>query len=229
MAKDRRRHIHIICKWVSISLYVCGGIIMLIALIFFPMYYLLRKRNAEKDQDGVQKLLKTICCLQGGIVIFFSLLSTGILAVILPLLDSFILFKRGIFLYLYFEIVLPTVLALTTITVFYFVHVTVFYSLNIHGIRYYKPEYIKAFITFQYFLLIFFNTVVSITSIFFSTILHQFWIFFLGNLIISCSTFLWIFNTGVSITVHANMINEINNRKENFRYLNNHEIDIAKN
>ena len=175
------------------------------------------------------EFLETICCRQGGIVIFFSLLATGILASILPLLNFLKLFMRGNFLYLYFKIFLPIILGLTIITVFYSLHVTVFYSLKIHVIRNEKPQYIKAFIISMCFLLIFFNTGVSITSICLSTIFHQFWIFLLRDFIIFCSTFLWIFNTGFSIIVHANMINEIYNRKENFHYLHDHEIDISKN
>ena len=104
------------------------------------------------------EFLETICCRQGGIVIFFSLLATGILASILPLLNFLKLFMRGNFLYLYFKIFLPIILGLTIITVFYSLHVTVFYSLKIHGIRNEKPQYIKAFIISMCFLLIFFNT-----------------------------------------------------------------------
>ena len=46
------------------TMYGLGGALMAMSLTMFPMCYILRKRNMNKDTEGVLKMLKIICLRQ---------------------------------------------------------------------------------------------------------------------------------------------------------------------
>ena len=67
------------------TMYGLGAVLMASALPLLPMFYLLRKRNVEKDLEGVLQMLKIICYVQSGlelIVLVFTPvpMAMGILA-----------------------------------------------------------------------------------------------------------------------------------------------------
>ena len=155
------------------TMYGLGAVLMAMSLPLLTMYYLLRKRNVEKDVKGVMQMLKIICYVQS----------------VLELLTyfSFIPFEMWISVG---TIVLPVLLVIFT-------------SLKIHGIRTRNPKYIKAFIIFQYTLYILWLIGVFIGSIYFSATLSHFWIFLLAVVFMMCSTFIWIFDMGFIITLNT--------------------------
>ena len=72
--RDGPRIFDLVCRVIAYTMYAYGGILLTLSLIFFPMYFLLRKRNLEKNQAGVMKMFKIICYANAGIMIFFSIL-----------------------------------------------------------------------------------------------------------------------------------------------------------
>jgi len=195
-ARDGTEIFDRVCYAIAYFMYAYGGVLLALALTFFPMYFLLRKRNLEKDQAGVMKMLKIICYTKAGIIIFFSFL--GICAYTFNM-------THGI------GITGPIGLVLIT-----------FASLKIHGIRTQNPRYVKAFIIFKYVLLTLFSTLVIGICIYGSAILSQFWIFLLGVVVIMWVSFLWIFYTGFSITIHTIMEN---NLKGNYKTFDNNSFE----
>jgi len=192
-----------VCYAIAYFMYAYGGVLLALALTFFPMYFLLRKRNLEKDQAGVMKMLKIICYTKAGIIIFFSFL--GICAYTFNM-------THGI------GITGPIGLGV----IFYYLLLIIFASLKIHGIRTQNPRYVKAFIIFKYVLLTLFSTLVIGICIYGSAILSQFWIFLLGVVVIMWVSFLWIFYTGFSITIHTIMEN---NLKGNYKTFDNNSFE----
>ena len=67
-----RNSFNLVPGMVSTCLNVGGGVMMVISLIFYPKYFLLKN---EKDQEGAMKILITMCYIKGGIS---SLLTVGI-------------------------------------------------------------------------------------------------------------------------------------------------------
>jgi len=202
-ARDGTEIFDRVCYAIAYFMYAYGGVLLALALTFFPMYFLLRKRNLEKDQAGVMKMLKIICYTKAGIIIFFSFL--GICAYTFNM-------THGI------GITGPIGLGV----IFYYLLLIIFASLKIHGIRTQNPRYIKAFIIFKYVLLTLFSTLVIGICIYGSAILSQFWIFLLGVVVIMWVSFLWIFYTGFSITIHTIMEN---NLKGNYKTFDNNSFE----
>jgi len=200
---DHLRIFDILYGYTSIFMYTYGGVLLALALTFFPMYFLLRKRNLEKDQAGVMKMLKIICYTKAGIIIFFSFL--GICAYTFNM-------THGI------GITGPIGMGV----IFYYLLLITFASLKIHGIRTQNPRYVKAFIIFKYVLLTLFSTLVIGICIYGSAILSQFWIFLLGVVVIMWVSFLWICYTGFSITIHTIMEN---NLKGNYKTFDNNSFE----
>lgn len=181
--------------FISMFMYTYGGILLTLALTFFPMYFLLRKRNLEKDQAGVMKMLKIICYTKAGIMIFFSIF--------------------GICAYTY-NIIHGIGMALPMVVIIFYLLLIIFASLKIHGIRTQNPKYVKAFIIFKYVLLTLFSAGVIGICTYGSAILSQFWLFLLGVVVILWVSFLWIFYTGFSITIHTIMENNLQGNYKTF-------------
>ena len=170
------------------TMYGLGAVLMAMSLPLLTMYYLLRKRNVEKDVEGVMQMLKIICYVQS----------------VLELLTyfSFIPFEMWISVG---TIVLPVLLVIFT-------------SLKIHGIRTRNPKYIKAFIIFQYTLYILWLIGVFIGSIYFSATLSHFWIFLLAVVFMMCSTFIWIFDMGFIITLNTLIEEKVSNSNSSAKF-----------
>jgi len=200
-ARDGPRIFDIVCRVLAYTMYAYGGILLVLSLTFFPMYFLLRKRNMEKNQAGVMKMLKIICYVNAGIMIFFSIL--GIMVYTFNITQGFGLIgpMAGIIFY---------VLCL------------IFNSLKVHGIRTQNQKYVKAWIIFKYILLTLFTTAVIGVSIYGSAILSQFWIFLLSVLVVLWTSFLWIFYTGFAITLHTLMEH---NLKGNYKVFDNNGFE----
>ena len=49
------------------AMYGVGAVLMASVLPLLPMFYLLRKRNVEKDVEGVMQILRSICYVQSGL------------------------------------------------------------------------------------------------------------------------------------------------------------------
>ena len=108
------------------------------------------------------------------------------------------------------------------VAIFYYKLLIIFASLKIHGIRTQNPKYVKAFIIFKYVLLTLFSIAVIGICTYGSAILSQFWIFLLGVVVIFWVSFIWIFYTGFSITIHTIMEN---NMKGNYKTFDNNSFE----
>ena len=113
------------------TMYGLGGALMAMSLPMFPMCYILRKRNMNKDTEGVLKMLKIICYVKSVIdILTFPLDTSGLQEKI----------NDGASV--------PICIPITSISLF--VIFVLFTSLKIHGIRTGNTKYIKAFIFLQY-------------------------------------------------------------------------------
>ena len=193
-----RNSFNLVPGMVSTCLNIGGGVMMVISLIFYPKYFLLKN---EKDQEGAMKILRTICYIKGGITITIisSLLTVGIFVFFCThagYIGSTSVLELTIDHYL--GVFLPLLLSITTITIFY--------SLKINGVGTQESQHIEAFLDFKHFVLLLFTFLFSLV---FSGLLiahNQLWILLLGI----WATFLWIFYTSFSLTIFTIMLNDMN-------------------
>ena len=187
------------------TMYGLGGALLAISLSMFPMCYILRKRNMNKDTEGVLKMLKIICYVKSVIdILTFPLDTSGLQEKI----------NDG-------ESV-PIWIPITSISLFAIF--VMFTSLKIHGIRTRNTKYIKAFIFLQYISFIVVLIGVLTGSIYLSVSLSQFWIFLLGIMVMMCFTFIWIFDMGF-IIILCTMLEE-KDRNGNV-YTKMEEVNVA--
>ena len=162
-----------------------GIVLLLIAVLYFILNYLLGKKNKEKNLDGVKETLKVICTVKlilGGIicVLLLHLSSSFLICQVETIrrnrLKSFLSFLMS-----------ASVFAIT--------------SLLLYGItEKERSSYLKVFLEIQYFGV--YGPIVSAIAIF-AAFFKIISLVIIGVLVSLVLTFLFVFNIGFFVALHS--------------------------
>ena len=158
----------------------CGGALLGISIGYFIMNFFLRKRNKEKNLQGVKKMLIIICSISAGLVvaIYTALIALLVFAII----------------FIHYSFLLGNLILIPALC---------FWCLLLHGIRKERSGYVKAFLVFQYTLAGLYMTAVAVASIMAAALYGMVSILLIGILYIMVLTFLFVFNIGFYVSLHS--------------------------
>ena len=160
----------------------CGAALLGIFIGYFIMNFFLRKRNKEKNLQGVKKMLTIICSISAGLMV-------AIYSALIALLVFAIFFIGTNYNFLLGTLILIPALC--------------FWCLLLHGIRKERSGYVKAFLVFQYTLAGLYMTAVAVASIMAAALYGMVSILLIGILYIMVLTFLFVFNIGFYVSLHS--------------------------
>jgi len=172
---------HSLFELVLVLMQVFGSVFLVIAVGYFVMNFLLRKKNRDNNFQGVKKMLKVICSISA--VLMILLFSVDLILIMYKMMN-------GIFIPAHFSavVVIPAL---------------VFWCLLLHGIRKERSGFVKAFLVFQYIIYGLYLACISISSVGSAIGYGTFIIFPCGLLLIMILTFIFVFNIGFYVALHS--------------------------
>jgi len=201
MTFSRRGGNNHIPEFVTVLMQGIGSAFMVIAVGYFVMNFLLRKRNRDDNFKGVKKMLTVICTISAVITILVYS------AIIVCLLVAMV---GGIFLPYHFYLI-------------FLIPALVFWCLLLHGIRKGRSGFVKAFLVFHYIIFGLVTICAAISSVGSAAGYGMFIIFPVGLLCIMVLTFLFVFNIGFYVALHSIFLEEEKTqqqRKKNIEFIN---------
>jgi len=176
-----RTDIYSLFELVLVLMQVFGSVFLVIAVGYFIMNFLLRKKNRDNNFQGVKKMLKVICSISAVLVILlFSF----------KLIMIFYNIMNGVFTPAHFSaiIIIPAL---------------IFWCLLLHGIRKERSGFVKAFLIFQYTIFGLITACIAICSVGSAVGYGIFIIFPCFLLLIMINTFSFVFNIGFYVALHS--------------------------
>jgi len=165
----------------SVLMQVFGSVFLVMAVGYFIMSFILRKKNRDNNFKGVKKMLTVICSLSA--VLMILLFSLDLILIMYNMMN-------GIFMPTQFSAIV-------------FIPALVFCCLLLHGIRKERIGFVKAFLVFHYIFFGLITACIAISSVGSAVGYGIFIIFPCFLLIIMINTFFFVFNIGFYVALHS--------------------------
>lgn len=191
-----------ITEFTTVLMQGFGSAFLVIAVGYFVMNFLLRKRNRDGNFKGMKKMLTVICTIRAVITI---------LVYSVPLV------------WLLYEMVIVQIFLTYHVFLIFIIPALLFWCLLLHGIRKGRSGFVKAFLVFHYTIFGLYTAGVAISSVGSAVGYGIFIIFPCGLLYIMVLTFLFVFNIGFYVALHSIFLEEEKTqqqRKKNIEFIN---------